>query len=69
MPRVRFTQNFDWKPTPGSTIAYRAGMEMPVTRRCAAQAVAKGRAELIGRRRDGGGKSQGNAALSEARPD
>ncbi|WP_181182627.1 hypothetical protein [Mesorhizobium sp. B3-1-9] len=36
---VRFTADFDWKPTPQSIIAYKAGMEQNVTRVCAAAAL------------------------------
>lgn len=67
MPHVRFTADFDWKPTPSSTIGYKSGMEKLVTRRCAAEAVAKGKAELTQRRRNGGGQSPGAAALSAPR--
>lgn len=44
MARVRFTDDFDYKPTPTSTIAYKAGMELTVRRECADQAVAAGKA-------------------------
>ncbi|CDM56282.1 MULTISPECIES: hypothetical protein [Rhizobium] len=40
MARVRFTHDFDYKPTPQSTIGYKAGMELTVKRECADQAVA-----------------------------
>ncbi|MCF6111996.1 hypothetical protein [Mesorhizobium muleiense] len=36
---VRFTTDFDWKPTPQSTTAYKAGMVMNVTRACAEAAL------------------------------
>ncbi|NGO51614.1 hypothetical protein G6N73_10560 [Mesorhizobium camelthorni] len=39
MPWVRFTTDFDWKPCPQVTIAYRAGQEVNVTTLCAAKAV------------------------------
>lgn len=42
--RVRFVRDFDWRPRLGITIAYRAGMEMPVTRACARAACAAGAA-------------------------
>ncbi|WP_189353852.1 hypothetical protein [Mesorhizobium sp. M2A.F.Ca.ET.039.01.1.1] len=37
---VRFTADFDWKPTSQSIIAYKAGMEQNVTRACAEAALA-----------------------------
>jgi len=40
LARVRFTADFDYKPTPSITIAYKAGMEMTVKRECADQAIA-----------------------------
>jgi hypothetical protein len=47
MARVRFTHDFDYKPTPRSTIGYKAGMELTVKRECADQAVAAGKAAEI----------------------
>lgn len=44
MARVRFTHEFDYKPTSQSTIGYKAGMELTVKRECADQAVAAGKA-------------------------
>lgn len=41
MPRIRFTADFNWHVKHNVTIAYKAGREYPVTRRCAAAAVAK----------------------------
>ncbi|MCA0025475.1 MULTISPECIES: hypothetical protein [unclassified Mesorhizobium] len=32
---VRFTADFDWKPTPQSITAYKAGMVLNVPRACA----------------------------------
>lgn len=45
--RVRFTENFDYKPTKRSTIGYLAGMEETVKRECGEQAIAAGAAVLI----------------------
>jgi len=45
--RVRFTHDFDYKPTAQSTIAYKAGMEETVKRECAEQAIAAGKAEEV----------------------
>ena len=42
--RVRFTHDFDYKPTDRSTIAYLAGMEETVKRECGEQAIAAGKA-------------------------
>ncbi len=40
MPWVRFTEDFDWWPSPQVTIAYRKDTVMNVTRRCAEAAKA-----------------------------
>lgn len=45
--RVRFTENFDYKPTSQSTIAYKAGMEETVRRECGEQAIAAGKAREV----------------------
>lgn len=48
MTWVCFTANFDFSPAAlggRSTVAYLAGMEMNVTRECAEQAIAAGKAE------------------------
>ncbi|MUO77913.1 hypothetical protein GOZ78_03240 [Agrobacterium vitis] len=42
--RVRFLEDFDFKPTRATTIAYQAGMEVTVLKRCGEQAVAAGKA-------------------------
>jgi len=42
--RVRFLEDYDFKPTRATTIAYCAGMEMTVVKRCGEQAVAAGKA-------------------------
>ncbi|TKT78419.1 hypothetical protein [Aquamicrobium sp. LC103] len=47
MARLRFTADFDYRPTPMSTIAYKEGMELTVRRECADEAVAKGKAVEI----------------------
>lgn len=47
MTRVRFTQDFDYKPTSQTTIGYKAGMEQTVKRECAEQAIAAGKAEEL----------------------
>lgn len=44
MPWVRFTQDFDWKPIPQKTVAFRADMVRNVTTPCAGAAIAKGKA-------------------------
>lgn len=46
--RVRFVADFDWSPVERQgrvTVAYKAGMELRVTRACAAAAMAAGKAE------------------------
>lgn len=59
MPHVRFTEDFDWSPRYGVTIAYEASMELNVTTRCAEAAVKKGKAVKLPtpRREDLDGKS------------
>lgn len=47
MARVRFTQNFDYRPTRRRIVCYRAGGEYTVRRACADQAVALGKAVEI----------------------
>jgi hypothetical protein len=44
MARVRFIEDFDYRPTPRVVIAYKAGMELTVKRDCCTQASAKGKA-------------------------
>ncbi|MDH7792001.1 hypothetical protein [Ochrobactrum sp. AN78] len=39
MPHVRFTEDFDWKPLPQVTIAYKAGWFGLVTTPCATAAI------------------------------
>ncbi|GAA5627449.1 hypothetical protein Brsp05_02738 [Brucella sp. NBRC 12953] len=39
MPHVRFSEDFDWKPLPQVTIAYKAGWSGLVTTLCANSAV------------------------------
>jgi hypothetical protein len=45
--RVRFIEDFDYKPTSQSTIAYKAGMEETVRRECGEQAIAAGKAKEV----------------------
>lgn len=49
MAYVRFTEDFDYKPTEQVTFGYLAGMEMTVRRECADQAVAAGKAIKVKR--------------------
>ncbi|MVA73598.1 hypothetical protein GOZ81_21375 [Agrobacterium vitis] len=44
MMRVRFLEDFDFKPIRATTIAYQAGMEVTVLKRCGERAVAAGKA-------------------------
>lgn len=41
---VRFTGDYDFKATPGSTVAYKAGMVLNVPTRCATLAAIAGKA-------------------------
>jgi hypothetical protein len=54
MTRVRFTADFDYKPTSQVTVGYLAGMEETVKRDCARKAIAAGKAVEI----NGNGKEK-----------
>jgi hypothetical protein len=54
---IRFTADFDFKPKPQSTIAYRTGEERNVTRECADKALAAGKAVKIKRDRKADGET------------
>ncbi|OKP79645.1 hypothetical protein BTE77_05945 [Ensifer adhaerens] len=45
--RVRFTADFDYRPTPQVTVGYLAGMELTVKRECAERAIAAGKAVKV----------------------
>lgn len=45
--RVKFTHDFDYKPTKRSTIGYLAGLEETVKRECGEAAIAAGAAEEV----------------------
>lgn len=47
MPWVRFTEDFDFKPSSSVTIGYRAGQTKLVTTACANAAVAKRKADRV----------------------
>ncbi len=47
MAWVRFLADFDFKPVATVTLAYRAGQVRSVTRACADQAVARGKAKRM----------------------
>lgn len=49
MARVKFTKDFDYKPTSQSTTGYLAGWEGTVKRECALQAIAACKAEWAGK--------------------
>lgn len=69
MPWVRFTEPFDWKPSPAVTIAYSPGHVGNVTRGCAAAAKAAGKAVAAKNPRsanNGGRKDAGEACIPEA---
>lgn len=48
MAKVRFTADYDYKPSTMMTIAYKAGDEKIVRREAAERAVAAGKAEWVG---------------------
>jgi hypothetical protein len=68
MPWVRFLADFDWKPMPAVTVAYKANMVRLVTRDCAAVAVAAAKAINTERPANVSGKNAREAALPAARP-
>jgi len=45
--RIRFLADYDYKPTPGTTIAYKAGWSGLVRKECADRAVELGKAERV----------------------
>jgi len=45
MPWMRFSADWDWKPRPSTTVAFRSGDIKFVTRACASRALAAGKAE------------------------
>nr|WP_278377191.1 hypothetical protein [Brucella anthropi] len=47
MPWVYFTADFDWKPNPQVTVAYREGQRLLVTTPCANAALAMSVAEKL----------------------
>lgn len=49
MARIKFTKDFDYKPTQQTTTGYKAGWEGTVKRECAEQAIAAGKAEWAGK--------------------
>lgn len=50
---VKFTADYDHKPTMQSTIAYKAGWSGTVTRACGDAAIAAGKAERVNAPRKG----------------
>lgn len=59
MARVKFSRDFDWKPTSQTTIAYKADQECTVRRECADAAVKAGAAtELDAPRKPADGDAQ-----------
>lgn len=41
-PRVKFSKDFDFKPSSQATVGYKAGWEGPVTQACADAAIKQG---------------------------
>ncbi|OLP44151.1 hypothetical protein [Rhizobium oryziradicis] len=59
--KVRFTEDYDYKPTRACTIAYKAGMVETVKRACGEAAVEQGKAvEIAPASRQGKVKSDGS---------
>ncbi|TPM55425.1 hypothetical protein FJ959_18240 [Mesorhizobium sp. B2-2-4] len=55
---IRFTADFDWKPSAQSTIAYKAGTVLNVPRACAEAALGAAKAIKAGK----AGKENGDGA-------
>lgn len=49
MPRIRFTEVFNWHVRHNVTVSYKAGHEYLVTQRCAVEAITKGKAVEVSR--------------------
>ena len=47
MPWVEFIADFEFRPSPSTSIDYLSGMRLSVTEACAAQAVAAGKAKRV----------------------
>jgi hypothetical protein len=67
MPWVRFLSDFDWKPKPPVTVGYLAGTTELVTRDCAADALAAGKAITSRRPADASRKASIASRISKAR--
>ncbi|RVI58533.1 hypothetical protein CN189_26165 [Sinorhizobium meliloti] len=67
MPWVRFTADFDFKPKPPVTLAFKAGVVRYVTRACAAEAIAASKALPTERPADARRQTSISATLSAAR--
>ncbi len=66
MARVKFTDDFDYRPTANVTYAYLANTEHTVKRECADQAIAVGKAhEIKGSAAPESEAEDGDEALSE----
>ncbi len=61
--RVRFTQDYDYKPVPQVTVAYLAGMVKTVKRECGRRAIEAGKALEITRQKD---ENDGNQVSDRA---
>lgn len=61
--RVRFTQDYDYKPLPQVTVAYLAGMVKTVKRECGRRAIEAGKALEITRQKD---ENDGNQVSDRA---
>lgn len=56
--RVKFKENFRWKPTNSVVIPYKAGDELTVTRACGEAAIAQGKATLVVKEKTNGGSDK-----------
>lgn len=60
--RVRFIQDYDYKPVPQVTVAYRAGMVKTVKRECGRRAIDAGKAVELKAKGDLDGNQGSNRA-------
>jgi len=61
MPRVHFIEDFDFRPKPGVTTAYKAGWTGMVTTPCAEQAVAAKKAKRVAKKAEAEADDGGQA--------
>lgn len=64
MPWVEFTNDFNWRPKANVIVAFKRGLKVFVTRRCAQTAIEAGKAVITVRPRDNVASRQPDKARS-----